>query len=73
MRGAADLIAAWQYGGDVEAVLDAVDCREAASDLASVLAGLIALSGMPAPVFLSAVKSALVTEHLKRALSGAVR
>ena len=71
-RAAAELLTAYLSGGDVEAVLDAIDTREAASDLAGILAGLIAMSGMPAVVFLRAVKGAVITEHMRRATSGAV-
>jgi hypothetical protein len=71
-RAAAELLTAYQFGADVEAVLDAIDTREAASDLAGILAGLIEMSGLPPTAFLRAVKATVIAEHMRRAVLGAV-
>lgn len=69
MPGVAALIFACYTGGDVEAALDDVDTREAARGLAWLLAQQITLTSLTPAEFLSGLKTAIITEHLRRAVA----
>lgn len=69
MPGVAALIFASYTGGDVEAALDAVDTREAAHGLAWLLGQMIALTGMDPAEFMHALKTEIITAHLRRAVT----
>jgi hypothetical protein len=68
MPGVAELILAYHAGGDVEAVLDRLDAREAARGLAWLVAMQITLTSLTPAEFLSALKTAIISEHLRRAV-----
>ena len=66
-QGAAlELILAHWNRADIEAVLDRVDTRVAASGLAWLLAQVIRLSGKTPPDFLAELRIAIVSDHLRR-------
>jgi hypothetical protein len=69
MPGVAALILACHAGGDVEAALDGVDTREAARGLAWLFAQQITLTSLTPAEFLSALKTAIISEHLRRAVT----
>lgn len=69
MPGVADLILCFHAGGDVEAALDRVDTREAARGLAWLITEEITLTGLTPAEFLSGLKTAIITEHLRRAVA----
>lgn len=72
MPGVAALVVAYCTGGDVEAALDGLDCREAARGLAWLLAQMIGLTGLDPAEFLLAVKSEIIAAHLRRAVTSNV-
>jgi hypothetical protein len=69
MPGVAALICAYYARGDVEAVLDRMDAREAARGLAWLMAQVVGLSGLPPAEFLHGLKTAIISEHLRRAVT----
>jgi hypothetical protein len=69
MPGIAALIGAYYAGGDVEAALDRVDAREAARGLAWLFAEQVTLTSLTPAEFLSALKTAIISEHLRRAVT----
>lgn len=68
LPGVAELIIATHARSDVDLVLDRVDCREAARGLAWLMAQLVELSGQSPAEFLAALKNAIISEHLRRAV-----
>jgi hypothetical protein len=69
MPGVAALIVTYYEGGDIEAALDAVDTREAARGLAWLFSRQITLTTLTPAEFLSGLKTAIITEHLRRAVT----
>jgi hypothetical protein len=69
MPGVAELILAYYTGGDTEAVLDRLDAREAARGLAWLFARQITLTNLEPAEFLRGLKTAIISEHLRRAVT----
>ena len=64
-----ELVLAYWTRGDVEAVLDQADTREAASGLAWLLAQVIRLSGKDPADYLADLKGQIISEHLRRPMT----
>jgi len=71
MTPAGLLLNAYHRGGDVEAVLDQVDCREAAAGLAWIVVLLADLDAVPVDVAFTDAKSKVIARHMARALEAA--
>lgn len=69
MPGVAALIVTYHAGGDIEAALDGVDTREAARGLAWLFAQQIALTSLTPDEFMRGLKTAIISEHLRRAVT----